>query len=78
MTKGWIKALYTKQKHLFAKGTFTGITAAKQLPANKLADWLTERGLDVRACFQTALGYPTADQLLTYWINTGSPQLPKA
>lgn len=78
LTKQWINTLYRNQKHLFAKGTFTGITAAKQLPAAKFADWLTERGLDVRACFQTALGFPTPDQLLTFWLNHGSPQLPKS
>ena len=76
LTKSWINQLYSKQKQLFNKGAFKGITAAKGLSKEDYADWLTERGLDVHACFKSCLEFPTPDQLLAYWISTGSPQLP--
>ena len=75
LTKTWLNQLYSKQKPCFDKATFKGISAAKNLKAEAYAAWLSERGIDVQACWTASLSFPSPDELLAFWRAQGSPAL---
>jgi hypothetical protein len=75
LTKEWLNKLYVSHKSCFEKSRFKGITAAKRLSTDKYANWISERGIDVNACWSECLTFPLPEELLAFWRSQGSPCL---
>ena len=74
MTKKWLEELVKPYTQANPK-KFQGITKAKGLSIDGFAAWLIERDIDVIACWEECLTFPTPLELLTYWRFQGPPSL---